>query len=99
MDIWEANGKEYAFKAQAEFCILQYNGGCGYIDTSCSALCIEEQFGFSNNCGKCFGFLIDCGFEYSCSACVLDQGASAACVECMATCFDEFILCSGLLKN
>ena len=96
IDIWEISGRESVFQAQAEFCILSYNGGCGFTDITCSELCIQDQYDYSNNCSKCFGILLNCAFEYACTVCISDQGRSEGCVECLSPCLEEFYSCSSL---
>jgi hypothetical protein len=52
------------------------------MDAGCVSECIEETFGFSEDCAPAFGNLAKCGFDNCKSACLDGNPNGKSCVTC-----------------
>ena len=93
--IWKSYGGNASLAPQGDYCARTHNGGC-ILNATCSEVCFQDLYGYSENCTSCLGQIFPCGVAIGCALQCIADGTAPACIECLMPCVGEFHTCTGL---
>lgn len=63
--LWTSTNEWSGQADQSVYCSTVWNGGC-FLNVTCVELCFQEEYGYSEDCSKCFGLVPICGVTNNC---------------------------------